>query len=50
MLDSLLKCNVSNNRHTCETMPYRVSEVIGNELNVLAVVYIHKPLKLSRLR
>jgi hypothetical protein len=50
MLNSLLICNVSNNSHTCETIAYRASEGLGKELNVLAVVYIHKPLQLSRLR
>ena len=50
MLDSLLLCNLSTSSHTCETMAYTASEMLGNELNVRAVVYIHKPLHLSRLR
>jgi len=47
MLNSLLICNLINNSHTCEIMAYTASEMLGNELNVLAVVYIRKPLHLS---
>jgi len=34
-----LICNLITNRHTCETTAWRASEVLGNELNMKAVVY-----------
>jgi hypothetical protein len=46
----MLICNESTNSHTCETIAYAASEVLGNELNVLTVVYMHKTLQPSRLR
>jgi len=45
-----LICNFSTNSHTCETIAYSASEVLGNELNMKAVVYIRKPLRKSRWR
>jgi len=44
MLDSLLICTVSTNSHTCDTIAYTASEVLGNELNMKAVGFIRKPL------
>jgi len=44
----MLICKVRTNSHACETMAYTGSEVLGNELNVRAVGYLHKPLRQSR--
>jgi len=35
----LLLRNLSTNRHTCETMAYAASEVLGNELNKSCCVH-----------
>jgi len=48
LLYSLLKCNISTNSHTCDTMAYTASEVLGNELSVQAAGYIRTTVRQSR--
>jgi len=50
LLYIFLKCNVTTNSHTCETMAYTASAVLRNRLNVQAAGHIHPTVRQSRWR